>query len=267
MFFKKLLFRSERLHFYYYLLREYSSSFDKPSKTPFGFYFAGNKSMAQGDFEKEETQFVMNILEDYDVFVNIGANIGYYTCLALHLGKKVIAFEPIQGNLRILYKNLSLNNFKNFEIFPLALSDESRIMNIYGHGTGASLVKGWADCPEDHKQFIPVSTLDTIMGDRLSGKKVLYLIDVEGAEFSLLKGASRQLSMSPRPAWIVEITDQHHPGDIKDLNYLETFELFWNRGYNSYLAKDGFPDILRTDIEKWISLGKNPWGFHNYFFV
>ena len=191
--FKKKLLNNPRLNFYYNLIRENSSFFDEPSQTPFGFYFAGNKGMASGKFEEEETEFLIEIIKDYDVFVNIGANVGYYTCLALSLGVRVIAFEPIQGNLRCLYRNIALNNFTNYEISPLALSEKPGIAQIYGHGTGASLVKGWAGCPENHNQYIPVSTLDNVLGKRLSGKKVLYLVDIEGAEYSMLKGALEQV--------------------------------------------------------------------------
>lgn len=47
--------------------------------------------MASGDFEPEETRLIQDLLQEVDTLVNIGANVGYYCCHALSLGKRVIA--------------------------------------------------------------------------------------------------------------------------------------------------------------------------------
>jgi hypothetical protein len=112
--------------------------------TPWGFKLAGNALMAQGLFEPDETLLIRTLVQDADVFINIGANIGYYCCHALDLGKPIIAFEPVQRNLLYLYKNIKANQWKNAEIFPIALSNQVGILEIYGGNTGASVIKGWA---------------------------------------------------------------------------------------------------------------------------
>lgn len=70
-----------------------------PLPTPWGFQLAGHAGMSSGKFEPEETRVVRDCLQDVDVLVNVGANIGYYCCHALSLGKPVIAVEPIARNL------------------------------------------------------------------------------------------------------------------------------------------------------------------------
>ena len=64
-----------------------------------GFFFNGNLSMEKGEFEPQETAIVESLLESFDMFINIGANTGYYVCKALSRGVPVVAFEPNQMNV------------------------------------------------------------------------------------------------------------------------------------------------------------------------
>jgi hypothetical protein len=58
--------------------------------TSLGFKFIGNKSMMNSLFEPCETEIVKKIFPKVNLFINVGANIGYYVCLALYNKKKVI---------------------------------------------------------------------------------------------------------------------------------------------------------------------------------
>jgi FkbM family methyltransferase len=110
-----------------------------PRDTPMGFRFAGNAGMESGTFEPVETALMGSVLRDSDVFVNVGANIGYYCCLALRTGAYVVAFEPMPGNLYWLYRNISANGWQQrAEIFPMALANRIGLVDIFGGATGAS---------------------------------------------------------------------------------------------------------------------------------
>ncbi len=52
----------------------------RPLRTPHGFEFSGYESMQDGTFEPNETAFISKALSSTDVFVDIGANIGFYSC-------------------------------------------------------------------------------------------------------------------------------------------------------------------------------------------
>jgi FkbM family methyltransferase len=239
-------------------------------KTPWGFYLSGHKDMALGFFEPTETKTVNKLISDVDIFVNVGANIGYYCCHALNMGKSIIAVEPNVNNLHYLLKNIEKNGWsKRAEIFPVALSYETCILKMWGSRTGASLIKGWAKIPENYVTQVPVLTLDRILGDSLRGKKSLILIDIEGAEFMMLKSAIKTISNSPHPIWMIEITStQHQPVDsIINPYFLSTFELFFSHGYKSYMIGDDGreQEIKLDDLNKFLA-GEISIDNHNFIF-
>lgn len=85
-----------------------------------------------------------------DVLNDVGANVGYYCCHALSMGKSVIAFEPMHRSLRYICKNIKANRRSGVEILLVALSSSVYVLNIYGENTGASLVAGWAGISEGY---------------------------------------------------------------------------------------------------------------------
>ena len=218
-----------RLASIYRTLRDQLDGMKEPQPTPWGFKLAGNTAMAQGIFEPIETELVRKLLNEVDILVNVGANVGYYCCHALSMGKTVIAFEPMEGNLRYLCKNIKANGWSGAEIFPIALSNSVGILEIYGANTGASLVKGWAGIPESYKTLVPCSTMDLLLNTRLQGKKAIILIDIEGAERWMLEGASKMLTNDPAPIWVIEITSKElQPHGIgMNPNFKTTFEMFF----------------------------------------
>lgn len=80
---KKLLQRIPFLKFSYLRIQLFIRKISKAKKSKFGFLFSGNKQMRIGKFEVLETKIISSLLSNYDVFIDIGANIGYYCCFAL----------------------------------------------------------------------------------------------------------------------------------------------------------------------------------------
>ena len=249
-------------------LRDQWQTMEEPVLTPWGFKLAGNQAMAQGDFEPAETKLVRKLLKDVDVLVNVGANVGFYCCHALSMGKEVIAFEPMQGNLRYLYKNIKVNGWSGVEIYPIALSNEVNILEIWGGGTGASLIKGWADTPENYKTLVPSSTMDKTLGARLQGKNVLIIVDIEGAEYLMLQGAIRFLQMEPKPTWVVEITTNDNQPDSSKINpNLEsTFNMFLCNGYQAFTANNELRPVFEEEI-KMVASREKEFEVHNFVFM
>ncbi len=132
-------------------------------------------------------------------FIDVGANIGYFSCLLSKLagpGGKVLAIEPEPQNLRLLQQNIKINNLTNVEVHPCALgaTDGSALLGLYKPSNRGrhSIVD-----PDDARSTVrvPVRTLDDIA--RTSGKDIkswsLVKIDVEGYESFVIDGASETL--------------------------------------------------------------------------
>ena len=119
---KAVMQRYPALASFYRNTRDWFDQQQFPRSTPWGFSFAGHADMADGKFEPDETVLMRKQMTDVDLLVNIGANVGYYCCHALSMGKPVIAVEPNNRNLHYLLKNIQNNGWANLaEVFPVAM--------------------------------------------------------------------------------------------------------------------------------------------------
>jgi FkbM family methyltransferase len=224
--------------------------------------------MAAGTFEPDETAIVREILQDSDLLINVGANVGYYCCHALSMGKPVIAMEPVARNLHYLLRNIHENGWAGqAEIYPVALGAKTDILQMWGGGTGASLVKGWAGIPESYFAQVPVLTLDRIVLAALQGQRALIIVDVEGAEYNMLQGSIKTLEHKHRPVWLVEIgSTTHQPQGVTVNPYLtRTFRLFFERGYVATTA-DAAQSPIDSSLVQRVAEGNGAFGTHNFLF-
>lgn len=237
--------------------------------TPLGFRFRGNQSMQDGSFEPVETAIIQHLLQDADCFVNVGANIGYYCCLALSRTVHTIAFEPLEVNVQLLQSNLAANGFEEgVELFPIGVSQRAGMMKIYGDGTGASMVRGWAGTSEHYFRYVPVNTLDNVLHSRLD-RRTLVLMDIEGGEYPALQGAERILASASKPTWMVEIcVSEHQPVGTKiNPSLKETFQLFWDAGYDAFTAERQPLCVTAEMIDRVVQSGVDAFNTHNFVFL
>lgn len=114
---------------------------------------------------------------------DIGANVGLYSLLFSKRAKSVYSFEPFPRNIYYLKRNLFLNKIINVNVIPYAVSNVDGFSN-FEEGENFSTGK------LDFKGNLKVKTmrLDTFI--KLNNiDPDLIKIDVEGAEYDVLRGA------------------------------------------------------------------------------
>lgn len=228
-----LLRRNRQWMAAYIYLRGLPSILARPRRSSLGFYLVGNDDMISGTYEPQETAVVQRLLKETDIFINIGANTGYYCAIALSQGVDTIAFEPVPQNLAMLYSTMSANHWQDrIEVHPIALGSSTGLADIFGYGTGARLADT-ENAADYLSMLVPVNTLDNILGSRLDGNRLLILIDAEGAEYEILRGATSLLSRPQKPTWLMEINPRAATSGEQavEKRLADTFQLMWDHGY------------------------------------
>ena len=267
---RPLVGRNPRLAMAYRHYRDMAHAEREPVATPLGFKFIGHPAMEAGTFEPDEVRVMQHLLRNADVLVNVGANFGYYCCIALQAGVQVVAIEPVPNNLRCLYRNLIANGWGDrAEVLPVAVGSRRGLVDIYGGGTAASLLQGWAGIPADYCQTVPLTTLDDCMASRLGAQRCVVLVDVEGAELDVLTGARALLQSHPKPVWMMEISiDEHFPGGAKiNPNLCATFERFERAGYGAWAVEGRLVPIDYAEPREIARTGINTLRTHNFVFA
>ncbi len=235
--------------------------------TRYGFTLAGDPRMAADGYESTEANAFINLLDCHEVVIDVGANVGLYSCLAASRGKQVVCFEPSRRNLKYLYRNLSHNRFDATEVFPLGLAKQPGLNRLYGFGGIASFIPGWAQADKSRFEAVPVTSLDTVIADRFAGRKLLIKMDVEGFELDVLAGAERTLALDPKPTWLVEIllSAETIPGGT-NTRFAEAFELFWSRGYECNRLNAERDTVGPGDILRWVASRRVDDGTRDFLF-
>jgi FkbM family methyltransferase len=236
----------QNVYDYYYAYSPFSQN--RRRRTPHGFQLTGGNSvhhrgMQNGTFEPVEVKLIAETYrDDFDVFVDVGANIGFFSCLARQANKHVIAIEPQAANLRYLYMNMMANGWQDVEVFPVGLSKTHGVQYLYGvSSTSASLIPGWASTLKFSKRAIPLSTLDILIHRRFEGKRLFIKIDTEGVEYDVILGAEMILNMTPRPIFLVEITSGAFFPQGQNPHAADIFERFSRCGYTvTQVGMDGY---------------------------
>jgi FkbM family methyltransferase len=170
---------------------------------------SASANYVDGTNEPPVQRAVDSNLDPGDVFVDVGANVGFFSLLAARrVGPEgaVFAIEPLPRNVEAIQRNARRNRFGNIAVVRAAASDEqgSAILIVTDHPGGAAL-EG-ADTPPDATGTLSVTTttLDDLVDAGTMRPPSLVKIDVEGAEVAVLRGMARMMRTT-RPAVIVEV--------------------------------------------------------------
>lgn len=164
------------------------------------------------EYSPYEMSIISGMLKPGAVFYDVGANIGFVALLAAKtVGPKgvVVAFEPDPRNLKLFYENILINGVNNVRVFDVALSDREGAAHLATDKSnwGKSSLSVLNVSPMEHQRTVEVgiSRLDElVLAENLPLPDVMK-IDVEGAEYLFLKGATRVMTLDRDLTLVVEI--------------------------------------------------------------
>jgi FkbM family methyltransferase len=198
-------------------------------------------------FEKEETDYVISVLSEGDIFIDVGANIGLFSLLASKIvgnAGRVLCYEPAPITFSRLKENVQLNNLKNIDIRNIGLSNKKGELIFYISNNGHDAWNSFAPSQDNKLESsiqVPVSTVDIELENVDKSRIKIVKIDVEGWEKFVLHGG-KNFFVNYNPIVMVEFTEENtfnagYP--VYDIyNIMEDFGYVWYIIHKGKLVKE-----------------------------
>lgn len=143
----------------------------------------------------EEESVIESVLADVgskDIFYDVGANVGLYTCFVSQKSSQSVAFEPHPVNRERLKENLELNDISNVNVRDEALSNANGTAKLAIAGSDVAGEGAHTLSTGNEQNTITVSTIRGDDLDDLPNPDIMK-VDVEGSELSVLRGMKETL--------------------------------------------------------------------------
>ncbi len=158
-----------------------------------------------------DSQLFLSLLDSESIFLDIGANFGYYAVTATKsIGKKnsVHAFEPNENVYELLQKNVEINGVRETVCtHQICVGAEDGEVDFYiTEESSFSGMSSTGRAKLREKVKVPIRSLDSILPQLGLSQIDAIKIDVEGYEFAVLQGAKETLRKSPNLAIVMEVS-------------------------------------------------------------
>jgi FkbM family methyltransferase len=198
------------------------------------------------DFDPDREEDIVKLFrsKEGDIVVDVGAHIGKYTIIASKMvgsKGKVIAIEAHPVNYDILKQNMELNKLSNVIALNYAVHSQETTVKLYESGqeegfTIYNTIMTDRTKTSRNQKYIEVkaNTLDSLLFEN-GIKEVNWIkIDVEGAEYEVVKGATNILSSSKDISLLIEI---HNLGVNNKNFYVPIIHLLESKNYKLSFEK------------------------------
>lgn len=155
-----------------------------------------------GIYEPAETKFIQELIKPGMKVLDIGAHIGYYTCMLSKLvgpTGRVYAFEPNVENYRTNIANQNLNSLLNVDIFNVAASNKEGVGKMYVCPSNSGDHRTFSSVAEPNRSSYDISliTIDNFAKQHNITDKIDFVkMDVQGYEGIVLEGMKEVLQQS-----------------------------------------------------------------------
>lgn len=170
--------------------------------------------------ERYEIGLLARLIRPGDACWDIGANIGFYTCLLARLTGpegRIDAFEPATATRAMLERNVAANDFRNVTLHAQALGAAPGTATIHfrsrdlAEGT-ASLLRG---DDTDESEPVTLTTIDAIAA--VLPQPAFVKIDVEGLQLDVWRGG-KTFFASHAPLVLAELRETSDPNHLSALH-------------------------------------------------
>jgi len=155
-----------------------------PSWSRVGAIIAGT-----GLTERDDAIFALDLLHEDDLFVDVGANIGFYPMLAARRGARVVAYEPTPEAADSCERSVRINGLERLAtVHRLACGASSGLARF---STGLDVANHLLDTDDDAGVEVALSTLDEQLAELATPGLSMLKVDAEGHDMDVLRGARR----------------------------------------------------------------------------
>lgn len=196
-------------------------------------------ALTLGVFEKDEIRRFTSEIKDGMCFVDIGANIGLYTALALRRMETsglILAVEPAEENFVFLEKNIKENRYSNSRVKVIAervaLSDRKGEAVLHKNPGNKGDNRLYKDTILQETEKVRVTSLDELCARHGIHRVDMIKMDVQGLELRVLLGSMAILEKSPSCTIFMEfwasgiVGAGDSPGSVFELLSEKGFRIF-----------------------------------------
>jgi FkbM family methyltransferase len=150
-------------------------------------------------YEKAETAFFTAVLGECMTVVDVGANVGYYSALALvRIGNgRLVAFEPSAETREYLKKTIQANSRGNAHIVPKAVSDSEGTATLFINEDNRGDNRLYDNALCSRSETIETVTLDSALASLGIESMDILKMDVQGFEGHVIRGMQQTVQRSP----------------------------------------------------------------------
>lgn len=208
-------------------------------------------------WEKQETEFILKNIDRSTVFIDVGANIGYFSLAVASKAKCVVAIEPIPKTFNFLKKNVEFNSLgAQVHLLNIALGNEEGYLEFTDSlGPKNHVLSESKDTTDDKvsRCTVKATTLDNVVEElQLPGIDFIK-VDVEGFEYAFLQGAKATLQKF-QPVLLMEI-EEHRCANY-GIDPAEIFSMLESLGYR-YVVFTEEAVVKSTNLTNDLTKGRN----------
>ena len=199
------------------------------------FYELKKEIFSENCYYIDQPEGVAGLEKEDPLIVDLGAHIGLTVLYFKMLFPKarVMAYEPVPDNFRLLQKNVTENQLENVQLVQAVVAPKAGILRIQepiGEGawkSGAGIIpKGWKGIQENREIKVEAVGIQEIIRQKIDIMKM----DIEGMEYEVIR------NMGPNIRNIKNMLIEVHPR--KDHRIEEIEKILTQNGFRLEINKD-----------------------------